>query len=530
MAFRVNRSTFIKTLRSGPCSEVDLAVNSHRQAIRNDVLSRLRLRAVALLVMANAILAGRAHAQSIWEVTPYKIQTWVSVDVSAALPGAWSEQLAQRLTTDAAARVGSVWKLTASPTPSAMRGWGLSDEPLNWEQLLESAGELKSQEFEKLMIVRVSRDLDGYRVSAREIDLATHAESAPIERTGVLLVRQIGPVALELMCKVFSPVVRIERIEEEVITAVAHASELIRPNDSNRYWVPPTVIQAGSVLQPVIRKSDRSGKVGASGVKPVEWTVMRVESANRGQLTCSFRSGYRQPFRLRRSSRIQQLAHVVRPRYESTTLRVVDRRQPEQPLAGYEVLSKTDAEGPSVSVGRTDWRGEIVIMRSDEEPIQTLYVRSGQQLLGKLPIVAGYQPELVAPLRNDEVRLEAEGFLIGVQDGLVDLVARREVLASRIRRAIEDDKIDLAETLLKELRGLDTREDFAARVQQRKRSLSTGDESVQQKIDDLFSQTRDLLDKYLDPRQVETLAQAIRDAKSNAASDTQSTETQTTGT
>ena len=142
-----------------------------------------------------------------------------------------------------------------------------------------------------------------------------------------------------------------------------------------------------------------------------------------------------------------------------------------------------------------------------------LFVRNGQQLLGKLPVVPGDQTLWVAPLRNDDLRLEAEGFLLGVQDSLVDLVARREVLAVRIRRAIADGELDKADELLRELRRLDTQDDFARRVQQRKQTLSSADAQVQQKIDELFAQTRTLMGKYLNQEQVDELSRALDEAR-----------------
>jgi hypothetical protein len=208
------------------------------------------------------------------------------------------------------------------------------------------------------------------------------------------------------------------------------------------------------------------------------------------------------------------LAFLVKPHLDGSTLRLVNRQQLNQPLVGYEVYSRPPDEKQSTRlIGRTDWRGELRIERDADEPVQVLFVRNGQQLLGKLPVVPGDQRLLVAPLRDDELRLEAEGFLLGVQDSLVDLVARREVLAARIRRAIEAGELDEAETLLGQLRQLDTQDDFARRVQQRKQTLTTVDPQVQQKIDELFAQTRSLLGKYLSQDQVNELAQAINAAR-----------------
>jgi hypothetical protein len=257
--------------------------------------------------------------------------------------------------------------------------------------------------------------------------------------------------------------------------------------------------------------------VGPEGVKLVDWTVLVVTECMGSRLTCTFYSGYRQPFSTRRSSRVQQLAYTVKPQLESSTLKLVDRRSPDNPLVGYEVYSRPPSdEQQSNLIGRTDWRGELAIARDPQQPVQLLFIRNGQQLLAKLPVVPGDQPQWVAPLRNDDLRLEAEGFLLGVQDSLVDLVARREVLAARIRRAIEAGELDQADELLRQLRRLDTQQDFARRVEQRKQMLTSVDAQVQQKIDELFAQTRSLLGKYLNQAQVDELNRSLQAARQAA--------------
>jgi hypothetical protein len=319
---------------------------------------------------------------------------------------------------------------------------------------------------------------------------------------------------LSLIGDVFVPLVRIERIEDSSVTASMRASALRRPEQSLRSWRVPTQLQVGDVLQPILAMTDRSGQIGAGGIKLVDWTLLTVTALEANTATCNIESGYRQPFSTRRSARLQQLAYRVKPRLERSTIRLVDRRTPTEPLPGYEVYSRPPgSESATELVGRSDWRGEVVIPRDPQRLMQVLYVRNGQQLLGKLPIVPGEQSLLVAPLRNDDLRLEAEGFLLGVQDSLVDLVARREVLASRIRRALEAGELEEADQLLRELRMLETQDDFVRRVQQRKQSLSTVDTQVQQKIDELFAQTGALMGKYLNQAQVDELSRALEAAR-----------------
>jgi hypothetical protein len=248
-------------------------------------------------------------------------------------------------------------------------------------------------------------------------------------------------------------------------------------------------------------------------VKPIQWTLLVVKEQTGGVLKCEWHSGYRQPFSVRRSSRVRQLATRIKPHFEATTLKLHNRRQENQPLTGYDIFSRPPGAELSEFVGRTDWRGQLAIPPDDENPIRILFVKSGNQFLGKLPIVPGHLQFVVAPLRNDDGRLEAEGFLLGIQESLVDLVARREVLTVRIRQRIESGKLDEAEEMLKQLQGLDTQEDFRRRVEQRKRSLTVVDANVQQKIDKLFADTRTLLGKFLDPNRVRQLQSELDEAR-----------------
>ncbi len=273
------------------------------------------------------------------------------------------------------------------------------------------------------------------------------------------------------------------------------------------------------MLQPVIVRTDRSGQVPPGGAKPIEWTVLVVQSREQSTIECRFYSGYGQPFRTRRSARVDQLAWLVKARLPATVLQLCDRRQVGQPLVGYEVYSRKPDQEKSSFVGRTDWQGRLRIEPDPDHTVRLLFVRSGSQLLAKLPIVPGAQAQSRALLRNDDQRLEAEGFLLGIQEGLVDLVARREVLTVRIQQRIAGEDWERAEQLLQELRRLDTQEDFARRVQQRKQSLTNVSPEVQRQIDELFADTRSLLGKYLDPNRVQQLQTQLEEARRQAASE-----------
>jgi hypothetical protein len=358
---------------------------------------------------------------------------------------------------------------------------------------------------------------DGYEVQVQELDLRTQTWTPSVHRL-VGSLAQVPSTAFDLLCDAFVPLVRITHVDQESVTAILRAGALLRPVESTRSWTLPTEVEVGQVLQPVTVRTDRNGQVPSGGAKPIDWTVLIIKSRTGSLVECQFISGYRQPFSTRRSARMDQLAWLIKPRFPVTQLEICDRRNPDEPLVGYEVHSRPPNVERSEFLGRTDWAGQLTIEPDPENPVRVLFVRSGTQLLAKLPLVPGAQPRLQAPLRNDDLRLEAEGFLLGIQESLVDLVARREVLSSRIRQRIESGKFEEAEQLLNELRRLDTQDDFARRVQQRKQSLSSVSPEVQQKIDELFAETRALLGQYLDPKRVQQLQTQLDAARRQESS------------
>ncbi|MEY4568045.1 MAG: hypothetical protein RLY14_3015, partial [Planctomycetota bacterium] len=135
-------------------------------------------------------------------------------------------------------------------------------------------------------------------------------------------------------------------------------------------------------------------------------------------------------------------------------------------------------------------------------PLVLLYVKNGETLLARLPIVVGLQPLYVAEVPDDSRRLEAEAFLRGLQSEVVDLVALRQVAAARVRLRMEEGKLDQAKQLVDELRQLKDYEKMARdldNVQRQVLDPASGPLTpvAQLRIEKMFQQTRELLQKYL---------------------------------
>ncbi len=147
-----------------------------------------------------------------------------------------------------------------------------------------------------------------------------------------------------------------------------------------------------------------------------------------------------------------------------------------------------------------------------------LLIRDGQELLARLPMVPGASPVMTAKIPDDTQRLEVEAFVVGLQETVVDLVARRAVLLARAEARLDANDLTEAEKLIEQLRRLETREQLQQRIATERRRFASSDPTVQGKIDRLFNETTQLLGRYLNPADVEMLQRRLREARTAAAS------------
>ena len=82
-----------------------------------------------------------------------------------------------------------------------------------------------------------------------------------------------------------------------------------------------------------------------------------------------------------------------------------------------------------------------------------------------------------------------------------------------VRARIEKKRFDEATEMIDELRRLPTAQQFDLRLVAEQERLATKDVGMQKKIDMLMSDTRQLIDKWLDPQIIDNLDHDLRDAK-----------------
>jgi hypothetical protein len=353
--------------------------------------------------------------------------------------------------------------------------------------------------YDKIFLVQVDGTVNDAVVSAREVDcLMRHP--GPIIRRASSSVQMLPATIGSCVRHAFAPVVRIEDVGTKSITGTIRGGGLILNEDS------PANVGEGDYLQPLMRKDDRTGEPSLLGV--VDWTYLKVEDKSKSEVTLKMHSGRAGALAGRRNNRTHRMALKTRPVFPHTTLRLHAKGDPTQPLAGYDIYEKDPETGDWTEVGQTDWDGRLKIEKTDD-PMRLLYVKNGLQVLARLPMVPGQTPLEAADLIGDDIRLEAESYIRGVQNAIIDLVGIRKLLADQIRRHIANEEFDRAQEVLDQLRQQPSYDLLADDMAIKQTQIVSPNRNEQAKIEQLFGQTRTLLVEHINQSLVNRLDQEL---------------------
>jgi hypothetical protein len=473
-----------------------------------NVLTRLPKTLAAIFLLWPA--AAGAADLSVWPLTPYQVRVLVAVSHEAPLTprlaAALSDVLAERIE----AVVGPPWNVTVAAPPPALR----RDMLHGLDALPEKNIPIPSPEPDKIMLVAVTVVPGGLKVTARDFDVHARVLSYPVTRQ----VWQIGSLcdaSLDALLTAFAPIARIDRIDKDpkdkkdliAILRVKAAGLPIR--DPKLQIVSPR-----DVFRPLVRFNNRDNKFIKA--TQAQWSLCVAEEISREEVRCRIYTGMRSEIPSKGKGRAESLALRVQSPGGATDVVLQSRVAPKKPLPGCDVYAYPPGKRDAVAlVGKTDRRGRLSVPSLPGTLMRVLLFKDGSLLLGKLPIVPGLESQVFAPIPNDDQRLGAEGFITGLQEELFDLIAREKILAALVRRCIEEKQFVKATEFLDELRRQPTAQQFHMRLTAEQERLATNDISMQKKIDLLMSDTKQLVDKWLDPAVIDDLDRELRDAKAS---------------
>jgi hypothetical protein len=460
-------------------------------------------RGVRLLLTLISFAVSPAHAfgQAAWEYTPYRARVWLAIEPAPQLPAGLVTILGDAVPARCSAVWGAVMQLEVAAAPSRLRSALVQDLGQLTVDMVTGVADRSDLEGDKLYVAALLFR-DGLLVTRmRELDCRSRQLGPVVERS-CPTVAALSPALWDALAESFTPLARIEQVEEKKMNVRLRAGGLITDPAS------PAIVEPGMVLRPVVRRNDRSGQPAKGGLQAIPWTYLIVDERRDSLLECTLRSGYRAAIPSRGGVRLERLALLVRTRHEATRLVLRSRSDPAKTLIGYEVHRRALGEEETQLLGITDIHGSVVLPSSDGM-LETLIVKSGKQLLARLPIVPGYEETLTASVVDDDGRLAAEGFVSALSSRVLDLVARREILAARIRARVKEGKVDEAQKLLDEFRRLETRTDLNRDLDRYRQQVSASDKLTQARIDRVFVDAQKFL--LLKPLSDDLLAQLTRE-------------------
>lgn len=459
-----------------------------------------RWASLLLAIAAACVMTGRASAQTVWELTPYRIQLIVGLGPSGELNSRLLGDLRRGVIDRAEATVGVAWDVAAmDPSPRLRYRMTRSLDGLVVEDLPKECAD-----FDKVMLLAVTSGPTGYNVDAREFDVRAQS-FGPMVRVPTWQAAKLCDAASLAMLDAFCPLARVVTSEKQTVTLRLRAGGL-PTRDPSLVFVRP-----GDLFQPLMRYTDREGTLRK--VVPIPWTLFMVERYTAKEFSCAVHSGLRNPMSGRRRGRVEQLALAVRPTGDATRLVVRSQATPTRGLPDCEVYAQTPGSKKTTLLGHTDADGAIRIPAGDG-PLRLLLLKRGGALLARLPMAPGWMPEMSVDLPDDDSRLVAEEYITAMQENLVDLVTRRQLLLARAAKHIKAGELDKASKLVDTLREQPTRTELLTELQRRQEKIEPGDARARKKIDDLFGQTRGLVEKYFAPEPIEAMARDLVRAQS----------------
>jgi hypothetical protein len=490
--------------------------------------------ALASGLLLSFLCATPVRAQT-WEYSPYNIRLWVAVEPTPHLAGL-AERLGDEVARGARLASGMAWRVFPATAPEALHVELLTQpagvsaaqivavaadafrlDPAQFARhYVAASGDGEQLPVDKIVMIVVRDSGDAYDVEVRELDVATRQWGDLILATTRQIEATPG-VALSLVVRAIRPLAKIERMDGRTAIARLRAGGLVVSPDS------PASIEAGRIMTPVIRRNGRNGEPQpAGGIYAPPWSYVAIESRADTAIVGTVQSGFGSVIPAKGGPRTERLLLGLQPRYDHTRLELRARvaatpgKGPPpvgRPLSGYEVFAKNLGEEKTELVGLTDWDGGINLTVDGQHPLRLFYIKNGGQLLARLPLVVGQQTTITANVLDDDPRLAAEAYIKSLQSRVTDLVARREILAVRIRAKLKKGDFVAARKLVEEYRTLPTSAQLTRELENNQRRMSNATGVNGKRIEKLFGDAHKLLQGFLDPATVDKLAAEVSEAE-----------------
>jgi hypothetical protein len=440
-------------------------------------LGRIRAGFVAACFIAFGLLlpAGARAAQPIWELRPYRIHVLVAPDASPV----WTPRrlaLVERALVDGAATlIGRPWNLeivVAPPSASTAARFDIDQlsgpPPADWLPAVPAG----QPPLDKLIVLELVDQADGPRVRAREWDVATSSWGPPIRRP-IAAPAAAGRAAFGALAAAFSPQAIVRSIAGQKATLRIRAGSL-SPRDARM-----ARFQPGAVVRLLARG-------GSASADPLDEAFLLVDSVLGPEAVCSAVNRPLESIPDLDGPGSAWLALDISPTAAASTLQLRDAAT-AAPLVGFDVLARPIGGQAARRLGRAG-RDGAVLLPATASALEWIEVRSGDNLVARLPLLMGWRPRVDLSLPLDEGWLAAQAGADTLRGRLADLVARQEILLARARLRAASAP-DEARKLLDEARALAAAEGppLSAALDQARQAAAAASSELQPQVDALWS-------------------------------------------
>ncbi len=493
----------------------------------------MRLRFFIFLSVFGFCSESLFSAETLWEWAPYRISVQIDLAEEAGVllsplqQGSGIKQengivgeIDRSLKQEVRNWVGGLWEIEV--------GSGRFPERLRFEPSLPGTALAPHPEtipeswagFDKIAFVRIEIVSGELRVRAREFDVRTQTVNDGVSQT-VYAPQELAGSVFEAIRSGFVPLAKVESVKAKEVILRLRGGELDqgkertseRPDAAASSDNPAFErVEPGSVFLPLLRSFRRNGELET--IQSVPWTALAVESREGSRIVCRLESTLQVPLRNRGRGRTEQLAILPRIQEEPTRLMLQPRNPPPPKKRGKEeppvepdtriaflpkyVISESIPDIESdVPLGETNASGMFSIPYREGNPIRYFFVKQDGVVLARFLLVQGVFANYPLPIPDDAVRVAAEGALIGIQEEVIDLTARRAILVGRIEKyTAQGDNESLAKAQ-REIQRLKTREQIVAQLETEKQRHRSPDPLVQRRIEIMFENTKTIINQNM---------------------------------
>jgi len=400
--------------------------------------------------------------------------------------------------------VGEPWALEVVEEPGAIAASSIED-------LKADAMKPLAKGADKAWAIRARAAGPGYVVEGRELDSETGA-LGEVHRREVAHSVDAPRELFHLARSIFAPTAEVGESKGGGVSFLVRGGSLLAAGPLGEVAPAGTVFRA---LRLFLKPDD-----SVAEIREIPYSYFRVERLEGAVARCEIIKGVGDPLTGRYARKNKLVALGIKPASAPTRLRFLIRGD-RQPAAGYKVTARSPGAGTRASdVGITDREGRISLPAGFAAGLVMLRVVAGDdEPMADVPVMPGEtRDERTIVFEARPLTLTLEARLEALRDAIVDVVAVRSRLESRMKARVDgEDWPGLAESI-KEFRRLTPREQFIARLdalredaQRREAELKTTilTKNARAHLDD----TKALIDRYLDDDAIRSYEDAAERAK-----------------